>query len=421
MISGKLKILFTLQLLLLIAFGSQAHNINQSYLYLRVYENSLEGRFEISINDLNKAIGSNLSNDITVDDLKLEMNKVQNYFLQRTEFTSIQGHHTIEFIEPSLLNVGGQLGTFALIKFRFPDLAEVPELMDVKYDIFFDKDDSHLGMLIIEYSWRAGIMNNESLPSIVFKKDNIIDQVNLYEGSLFLGFLNMVKEGVWHIWIGIDHILFLLALILPAVITRGKDFQAQSNVAWSILIPSLIYNPSPDYYTPVSRFKPAFLYILKIVTFFTISHTITLGLAAFEIIILPSRLIESVIAISISMAALHNITPIFKGKEWAIAFIFGLFHGFGFASVLSELRAGDFLGLTLFGFNLGVEIGQIAVIIVIFPILFFLRKKKVYNYLLVFGSFVLIFISLYWFIERAFEVDLPLGRYFIQAYQSVAG
>ena len=96
---------------------------------------------------------------------------------------------------------------------------------------------------------------------------------------------------------------------------------------------------------------------------------------------LPSRLSESVIAISIALAAYHNIQPIFKGKEWTIAFIFGFFHGFGFASVLAELGSGEYLGLTLFGFNLGVEIGQIAVIIVIFPILYAIRKSRPYNYL----------------------------------------
>ena len=66
------------------------------------------------------------------------------------------------------------------------------------------------GMLIIEYSWKAGILQNETLPSVTYSKGNIAGPVNLHKGSLFRGFLMMVEQGIWHIWIGIDHILFLI-------------------------------------------------------------------------------------------------------------------------------------------------------------------------------------------------------------------
>ena len=94
-----------------------------------------------------------------------------------------------------------------------------------------------------------------------------------------------------------------------------------------------------------------------------------------------------------------------------IAFGFGLFHGFGFASVLREgAMRGEFLGLTLFGFNVGVEVGQVVIISILFPILYLLRNLKQYPGLLVTGSLALILISGYWFVERAFEIDLQLGR-----------
>jgi len=134
-------------------------------------------------------------------------------------------------------------------------------------------------------------------------------------------------------------------------------------------------------------------------------------LAAFEIISLPSRLIESIIAFSIALAAIHNIYPLIAGKEWLIAFVFGLFHGFGFASILAEKGlGGDYLVLSVFGFNLGVEIGQMAIIVLVFPILYLLRKTFLYPKIRVFGSIFLIFVALYWFIERAFNVDFPVGK-----------
>lgn len=95
-----------------------------------------------------------------------------------------------------------------------------------------------------------------------------------------------------------------------------------------------------------------------------------------------------------------------------IAFIFGLFHGFGFASVLGDLGlTSEFLTLSLLGFNIGVEIGQLVIIFMIFPVLFLIRKSRFYPKILVYGSLLLIVISLYWFIERAFEIDLLIEGY----------
>ena len=158
----------------------------------------------------------------------------------------------------------------------------------------------------------------------------------------------------------------------------------------------------------VDKFKPAIIYVITIITFFTISHCITLSLAALDIFNLPSRFVETLSALSIGLAAWHNIKPIFK-KDWLIAFGFGLFHGFGFASVLGDIGlSGEFMVLSLLGFNLGVELGQVAIICVIFPILFYLRTTKHYARILVYGSMLLIVISMYWFVERAFDIDMPI-------------
>ena len=166
--------------------------------------------------------------------------------------------------------------------------------------------------------------------------------------------------------------------------------------------------------------KTAFIYIIKVVTFFTIAHTITLTLASLKIIMLPSRIVESIIAFSIGLAAYHNIKPIFKMKDWVIAFIFGLFHGFGFASVLSDLGlTGEFLTFSLLGFNIGVELGQVAIIAGIFPVLYLMRTYNFYPKFLVYTSVFLIIISLYWLIERAFDINLMLDDYLkMYAYEA---
>ena len=101
--------------------------------------------------------------------------------------------------------------------------------------------------------------------------------------------------------------------------------------------------------------------MLKVVTAFTLAHSITLSLAALQVISLPSRLVESTIALSVVVAALNNLRGTIERRRWVMAFVFGLIHGFGFASVLADLGLPQgALVLALVGFNLGVELGQMA-------------------------------------------------------------
>jgi hypothetical protein len=193
----------------------------------------------------------------------------------------------------------------------------------------------------------------------------------------------MIPQGVLHIWIGIDHILFLVALMLTTVVVwRDGDWQ------------------------PVDRFGQAMWRLLKIVTVFTLAHSITLLLAALDIISLPSRLVESVIALSIVLVALNNIFPrVREGGLWIIL-VLGLFHGLGFASVMGHLpfRMVDLLGVVI-GFNAGVEIGQIAIVAVLFPILYLLRRSRLYEPVVLKGvSAVLIVVAGWWLLERSLQV-----------------
>ena len=189
-----------------------------------------------------------------------------------------------------------------------------------------------------------------------------------------------LRAGVWHIWSGIDHLLFLLSLLLPAVLLRrGNRWQA------------------------VPMAAPAFVNIVKVVTAFTLAHSITLSLAAFDVIRLPSRLTESVIAASIIIAALNNVFPRVTEGRWRIAFAFGLLHGFGFASVLAEmgLPTGARL-VSLVAFNLGVEAGQLAVVLAIMPLAYLFRSTAFYRRgVMPWGSSAIACLALVWFVQRA--------------------
>ena len=171
--------------------------------------------------------------------------------------------------------------------------------------------------------------------------------------------------GIEHILTGYDHLLFLLALML-----RGGGL-------WSLL---------------------------KIITAFTIAHSITLGLAALDVVVLPGALVESVIALSIAYVALENLLPRYAAsRRWTVSFLFGLAHGFGFSSVLREIGLPkENLLLSLLNFNLGVEAGQLTVVLLVVPILMRLKSRPWEPRVVATVSGIIFAVGLVLFVERAF-------------------
>lgn len=202
--------------------------------------------------------------------------------------------------------------------------------------------------------------------------------------SLTQTFKTYVKEGLHHILSGYDHLLFLFCLLLPAVYVR-KDQQ----------------------WVPVKSSMTAIRQTLYIATAFTLAHSITLSLAALNVIALPSKLVESVIAFSIALAALSNLFPIFGTKQIRVAFVFGLIHGFGFASVLSDLPLmTDARLMALFSYNFGIELGQIVCILLFFPIALALRQRVFYRQVMFKGgSMVACVLALLWMTQRIFDLN----------------
>ena len=215
----------------------------------------------------------------------------------------------------------------------------------MKYELFFDLDPLHRGLLHVEHDGHT--------QTVVFSPEQQTVRLDLTTSSPWQEFLQFWHEGVWHIWIGYDHILFLISLLLPAVLwwTEG---------GWQA----------------VDSFRPAFWEVFKIVTAFTVAHSITLSLAVLGIVKLPSHWVESAIAVSVLIVALHNLYPVIRARLWIVAFIFGLVHGLGFATVLLDLGLpGKSLLLALVGFNLGVEVGHVAIVSAFLPLAFLVRRS----------------------------------------------
>jgi hypothetical protein len=198
-------------------------------------------------------------------------------------------------------------------------------------------------------------------------------------------FVAFVREGMSHIWTGIDHLLFLCALLLPAMLVR-----------------------TPNGWQAIPTVSQAFWNVFRIVTSFTIAHSITHSLAALQVISLPSRWVESAIAASVLLAALNNLYPGVNRTLWLVAFAFGLIHGFGFASVLLDLGLPrESLLLSLLGFNIGVELGQLAIVAFYFAAAFGMRSTGLYRRALMYGgSTAIALVATGWVIERGFDLKL---------------
>jgi hypothetical protein len=269
-------------------------------------------------------------------------------------------------------------GKYAWLSFT-AHCASAPDSLSIRYRMMDGVDPSHRGLLTLTTGNLAqtGVLGGA--------RDRHESIFVLEQPSRWRTFLEYLRVGVEHIWGGIDHLLFLISLLLPAVLSRRDR-----------------------HWEPVGSARPALLDILRVVTAFTAAHSITLTLAALNIVHLPSRLTESIIAASIIVAALNNIFPWVTQGRARIAFAFGLLHGFGFASVLADmgLPSGARL-LSLFAFNLGIEAGQLAVVLAVMPIAYHLRNGPLYrNRLMPLGSAGIAALALVWVVQRAF---LPTG------------
>ena len=203
------------------------------------------------------------------------------------------------------------------------------------------------------------------------------------------GFSGFLSSGMAHIVGGYDHVLFLLCLLLPAVLQRQHTANSGRWIARE-------------------NVTSALLTVIWIATAFTVAHSLTLGLAAFGVVRIPASVIEPLIALTILFAALNNVWPVVTRRLATVAFAFGLVHGFGFAEVLAPLSLPrSDLALALLGFNLGVELGQIAIVAGAFLVLATLRRWQGYaRWILALGSALIANIATLWFVERVFDVSI---------------
>ncbi|TPV94622.1 MAG: tetratricopeptide repeat protein [Myxococcales bacterium FL481] len=353
---------------------ARAHAVTNSRLTLAVEDRQVSGKWYIKLKDLDPVVGLDTDGDRRISDEELapRAQAMYGYLLAKLELSD---HAAPCATRPVQHTIDGPNLVFEFEGACSPQ----PNALTLRYDLFFDHDANHQGHLSLLH---AG--ERETAIFTAGSRTREFDVASAEPRPWWSALREYLVQGVWHIWIGIDHILFLVALLLPAVLVRR-------NASWQ----------------PVRAFWPACREVLRIVTAFTVAHSITLSLAALGVVQPDVELVESVIALSIVLAAFLNLYPIGNVRGWVVAFVFGLVHGFGFANVLVELGLPiDQFALALFAFNVGVEVGQLAIVVAFLPLAFLTRKLRAYEWIaLRLGSALVAALALVWFLERAFGLS----------------
>ena len=389
-----------------------AHAPGENYVWVNVDQNGISGRFEIHVDDLKRKLNIDLETQ-SIDD---SAEAVQEYLVKHFELLIDGKSIEIEFGETGLFVENAEYAQY----YYTTKPMDVPDQFSIRNDIFITPDDPlHRSLIVLEYNKKIDSEYGGENAIMAFGPHNDVQELDLTDLPSLLNPKQFIWQGVLHIWIGLDHILFLLALLLMAVMVVNRPVPVGDSEAMidkpeiALIDGEKVDSEKVDLdaavtsevmtLTPVSTFAGAFWNVFKIVTIFTIAHSITLSLAALGLINVNSQLIESLIALSIVIVAINNIFPKFNDKRWLIIFFFGLFHGMGFASVMGVLPFRTIsLMKVLIAFNVGVELGQLAIVAGVFPVIYLLRKTKFYRYvILVGGSAVIAAIAIYWFFERA--------------------
>lgn len=344
---------------------ARAHNPDTSYAKLEIGTERLELRLTYDLFTLSKITPIDDDGDHRVSKQELEGHLTQiQQFLSKSVILEIAG------MTPGLGKAGDLIwpvspdeaihekdfhAASSLVGLRFTrEVDELPEDVTLTFKFFNRFGDRHavLGKFVLN-----GVETEVSFNQ--FEPDFLFDTG--YQPPLMRRLLKFCKLGVEHIFFGYDHICFLLALILVAGL---KD-------------------------------------MVRVITSFTLAHSITLGLATFDVVRLPSRMVEAAVAATIVYVALENVFRSSRPHRWALTFCFGLIHGFAFATVLENLSlpVGS-LFRCLLSFNVGVELGQLAVVLLLLPAVMFLQRSTHARVFVRGASGLIALLGVVWFLER---------------------
>jgi hypothetical protein len=348
--------------------GASAHKASDAYLQIDVGDKALALRWDIALRDLDVAIGLDANDDgrLTWAEVKTAWPRIQGYALPRLSIAGCPLRLSSTALERR------NDGAYAVL-FMSSDCA-LTQAPVITYSLLREVDATHRGIAKVTRNGQATTLTMLTPVDTAATVPTAARETTSF-----------VQEGMLHILTGYDHVLFLLCLLLPSVMRR-----------------------TPAGWRAVDTLSQAVWPVVGIVSAFTIAHSITLALAATRVVALSPGFIEPAIAVTIILAALDNVWPIFPVRRVVVTFCFGLIHGFGFAGVLAELNLPtSAFAWALLQFNVGLELGQLLIVVSVTALLFLLRQRPRYRGLVIRGgSFAAMLVGALWLIERTANVSI---------------
>jgi hypothetical protein len=381
-------------LLCLAGAPSWAHKASDAYLQVQERADGLSLRWDIALRDLDNVLPLDADDDrrLTWREVRSALPQIVAHALDHLQIAGCPLRHEGDALERRSDGV--------YVAMNFGAQCTPPAGLPMRYTLFGDVDATHRGIArIVHADGRselrlldpakpvalaaiAAASVSEAAPAAAKTPEA---STTARPAASQADAPSFIAEGVHHIVTGYDHVLFLLCLLLPAVLRR-----------------------TPEGWRAVDRWRQALAPVLGIVTLFTVAHSITLALASLNLVSLSPAFIEPAIAVTIIVAALDNLHPVFGRWRGSVTFLFGLVHGFGFAGVLRELQLppAEF-GWALLKFNLGLELGQVAIVAMVVPLLFLQRHRAAYpRWVLGGGSVAAMVVAGLWLVERTADVSL---------------
>ena len=316
-----------------------AHQESDSFLYFNLTDRS--GRFDIALTDIFRLIPeiSPEDGDIRWQDIVGQESNLKTIVAKHLTVNTQRGPCHLKWNDIALTQHSDRYHAALPFQLKCPPSSD----WSVEYHLLFDQDQRHRALVSWESDKSDGIavLSPES-PRIEFHNNS----------TTTVPLSTYVYQGMIHLWVGADHMLFIIAMLLTTLVTTN--------------------------HLPAHRqtFFSTFQQVVVMASLFTLAHSLTLTMAALGIVAIRTSLIEIIIAISVSIAGLQIAWMHRKRYQHLLAFGFGLIHGFGFANVLFDLSGSSTHRLlALAGFNLGIEIAQILLITGLLPVLYCLRKQ----------------------------------------------
>lgn len=355
-----------------------AHPMSTSAVLLDIHEDRVEGEVQLPVDRLAIAVGRDLTRDSV---LGADQAFLKRYAARHISAAGENGTSwTVALGTASVRTIDGSAHLVYPLTIRPPD-GHVTDF-DLRYDVIVEELLTHRIIVTVRYDFGRGVLKAEDAKTLgVFDWDTKSLRVPAGGGSWVRGFATTAGLGIEHIGEGADHLLFLLMLLIPApLVAAGGRWRA----------------------TAAPSARRSIIRVVHVVSAFAVGHSLTLALAGAGVIDLPTRPVETLIALSIAVSAVHALRPLVARGEVLIAGGFGLVHGLAFATLIGDLGLGrGSLVTTLLGFNLGIELTQLLVVALVMPSLIVLARTAVYPAFRIAVALLGLLFSVSWMLERA--------------------